>query len=360
MKLQWDDPVPSEQKVYWEKWLVDFPHLSQFFVGCCIEPVGLNVISSSQLHHFPDASEVGFGSVSYLCLVNNQGDIHCSSLCRCYYRSKIHEQFADEQLQSYARENGLVTKEQFAYSKNSSTIVALLKVVDEWKWANDKGLITTAGFLVLWKAFDVIDHSLLLHKLKANGLSGAEHVWFRSYLTNRKQFVQCNEVNSNDRTVTHGVTQGSVLGPTLFCIHINSVVSTTLESSVFLYADDTDTYHSSPTLETGVLQINSNLQNISTWLRNSNRILNKKKTEAMIVAKKAPMSSDDILLNNNKLNVVETLKYLGVTTDSRLNWQPHISQLIERVSPKIALLNRLAGFLDTKILRGSTNKQSSH
>ena len=111
MKLQWDDPVPSEQKVYWEKWLVDFPHLYQFSVGCCIKPVGLNVISSSQLHHFLDASEVGFGSVSYLCLVNNQGDIHCSSLCCCYCRSKIHEQFADEQLQSYARENGLVTKE---------------------------------------------------------------------------------------------------------------------------------------------------------------------------------------------------------------------------------------------------------
>ena len=80
----------------------------------------------------------------------------------------------------------------------------------------------------------------------------------------------------------------------------------------------------------------------------------------MIVAKKALMSSADILLNKNKLNVVETFKYLGVTTDSRLNWIPHISQLIERVSPKIALLNRLAGFLDTKILRGSTNKQSSH
>lgn len=62
------------------------------------------------------------------------------------------------------------------------------------------------------------------------------------------------------------------------------------------------------------------------------------------------MSSADILLNNNKLNVVGTFKYLEVTVDSRLNWEPHISQLIERVSPEIALLNRLAGFLDTKIL----------
>ena len=81
-----------------------------------------------------------------------------------------------------------------------------------------------------------------------------------------------------------------------------------------------------------------------------NLILNAKKTEPVIIAKKAPTSSAAILINNNKLNVVETFKYLGVTVDSHLNWEPHISQLIERISPKIALLNRLAGFLDTKIL----------
>ena len=81
-----------------------------------------------------------------------------------------------------------------------------------------------------------------------------------------------------------------------------------------------------------------------------NLILNTKKTEPMIIAKKAPTSSADILLNNNKLNVVEAFKYLWVTVDSRLNWERHISQLIETISPKIALLNRLAGFLDTKIL----------
>ena len=83
----------------------------------------------------------------------------------------------------------------FGYSKNSSTIAALLKAVDEWKWAKDKGLI-----------FDVIDHSLLLQKLKANAISGAEHAWFFSYLTNRKQFVQCNGVNSNERSLRKNST----------------------------------------------------------------------------------------------------------------------------------------------------------
>ena len=111
-------------------------------------------------------------------------------------------------------------------------------------------------------------------------------------------------------------------------------MSTTPESSVFLFADDTGTHHSSPTLKIAVLKINSNLQNISAWLRNNKLILNTKETEAMIVATKAPMSSADILLNSNKLHVVETFKYLGVTVGSRLNWEPHISQLIERVPPK--------------------------
>ena len=94
-------------------------------------------------------------------------------------------------------------------------------------------------FLHLRKAFDVIDHSLLRQKLTANGTSGSEHAWFRNYLTNRTHFVQCNGINSNERTVTDGVPEGSVIGPTIFCIHINRVVSTTPESSVFLYADDT-------------------------------------------------------------------------------------------------------------------------
>ena len=81
VKLDWDDPIPQEHKVRWERWMADLPKLSQFSVDRCVKPAGFDFISSSQLHHFSDASEAGFGSVSYLRLVNGQGAVHCSFLC---------------------------------------------------------------------------------------------------------------------------------------------------------------------------------------------------------------------------------------------------------------------------------------
>ena len=80
VKLEWDDPISSEHKVHWEQWLADLPKISQFTVEHCVKPVGFNVISSSQLHHFSDASETGPGSVSYIRLANVQGDVHCTFL----------------------------------------------------------------------------------------------------------------------------------------------------------------------------------------------------------------------------------------------------------------------------------------
>ena len=81
VKLDWDDPIPQEHKVRWERWIADFPQLSQFSVDRCVKPAGFDFISSSQLHHFSDTSEAGFGSVSYPCLVNGQGAVHCSFRC---------------------------------------------------------------------------------------------------------------------------------------------------------------------------------------------------------------------------------------------------------------------------------------
>ena len=102
--------------------------------------------------------------------------------------SKIHERSVNEQLQEFAEENNPITPDQFAYFKNSSTTVEQLKVVDEWNSAMENKQIASAVFLDLRQAFDVIDHSLLLQKLRDSGIIVVEHAWFQSYLTDRKLF----------------------------------------------------------------------------------------------------------------------------------------------------------------------------
>ena len=129
--------------------------------------------------------------------------------------SKIQESFANSNLQAFAQNVGLISQHQYAYVKHSSTTVALIRAVDAWKLAIDKGEKVVCAFLDLRKAFDVIDHDILLHKLKQHGVKDNELEWFRSYLSSRRQFVVSGGVESDHRNITHGFPQGSVLGPTL-------------------------------------------------------------------------------------------------------------------------------------------------
>ena len=106
--------------------------------------------------------------------------------------------------------------------KHSSTTIALIKAVDSWKMAIDNTEKVLCAFLDLRKAFDTIDHNILLQKLSKH-LHGKEYEWFKSYLSERSQYVSCNGIKSEQQQITHGVPQGSVLGPTLFNIHINNI-----------------------------------------------------------------------------------------------------------------------------------------
>ena len=133
------------------------------------------------------------------------------------------ESFVNTDLRNFGHEVGLLEQHQFAYSKFSLTTVALLKVVDSWKFTIDDGLKSVCVFLDLRKAFDVIKLYILLAKLESYRIKGNALQLFNSYLLGRSQFVVCRDSSSELRHLPFGVPHRSVLGPTLFNIHINNI-----------------------------------------------------------------------------------------------------------------------------------------
>ena len=152
----------------------------------------------------------------------------------------------------------MIKQHQFAFMKHSSTTIALIKAIDSWKMAIDNTEKVVCAFHDLRKAFDSIDHNILLQKLSKH-LHGKEYEWFRSYLSERSQYVSCNGIQSEQQQITYGVPQGSVLGPTLFNIHINDISSACENSQVILYADDTEFHASSNDVGAAERSVNDDL-----------------------------------------------------------------------------------------------------
>ena len=198
--------------------------------------------------------------------------------------SKILESFVTLDLHNFAINSGLIEHHQFAYSKFSSTTIALLKVIDSWKRAIDNGLKSVSVFLDLRKAFNINKHEVLLTKLASYGVKESELRWFKSYLSERLQYVVYKVTNSDPMYLCFGIPQGSVLGPTLFNIHINNISKACHTSTLSLYADDTVIHSSSKNIDVAVYNVNQDLQSIRHWFCKNGLICNTKKSEAMIIA----------------------------------------------------------------------------
>ena len=141
--------------------------------------------------------------------------------------NKILETVICNRLRDFFEKQKLIFKYQFGFRKNHSTIQAIIEIADNIIDFIEKGYLVAGIYLDLSKAFDCVDHQILLHKLHNYGIRGNMLSWLKDYLTNRKQFTFVNNVKSNLRTVNIGVPQGSVLGPLLFIIYVNDIVSNT-------------------------------------------------------------------------------------------------------------------------------------
>ena len=232
-------------------------------------------------------------------------------------------------------------------------MVALIRAVDSWKMAIDRSEKVVCAFLDLKKAFDVVDHNVLLQKLAQHGVTGKEHEWFESYLSGRLQFVSCDGTDSEQLTITYGIPQGSVLGPTLFNIHIDSISDVCDSCDIVLYADDTGIHTSSKDVKIAEQYVNEDLGRVTDRLSTDGLICNHKKSEAILIGSKhAVKNAPDlqIIMDGRLLKQCEDFKYLGVYIDNTLSWNKHITYLASRIYPKLKMLNRIAPFLSQRVL----------
>ncbi len=179
--------------------------------------------------------------------------------------SKILEKIVHYRLYNFLTTKGGLYNDQYGFRPGHSTTDAISKFTAHVSSCLENKMTTMALFLDLSKAFDTIDHGILLNKLYFYGIRGIALDWFRSYLTNRTQFVSYCNINSIHRSITCGVPQGSVLGPLLFIIYTNDLPNSLSHSKCILFADDTTIYHSSNDLKTLSMCIERYIYQLSDW-----------------------------------------------------------------------------------------------
>ena len=193
-------------------------------------------------------------------------------------------------------------------------------------------------FIDLSKAFDTVNHNILIQKLEHYGLRDTNLNWFISYLKDRSQYVFCNNISSKTKNINCGVPQGSVVGPLLFILYINDLPNISNELSFHLFVDDTNIFFKANNLDTLQTTVNREMSKLVNWL-NSNRLpLNVSKTNFVIIsAKNIPLKPVTIIINRQAIQQKDYVKYLGVLIDSKLSFKQHITV----ISRAIGLLCKL-------------------
>jgi len=229
-------------------------------------------------------------------------------------------------LYSYLETNNVLFDYQFGFRHNHSTTLALIDVVDKLYENLDKHNKVIGIYLDLQKAFDTVNHDILLHKLHNYEIRGVALDWFRNYLSGRYQYTTVNGVNSELTAITCGVPQGSALGPVLFLVYVNDIKNAVPGDQIKLFADDTNLFLFGCTIGDTNFYSNIKLNKLCDWLIGNKLSVNIEKTSYMIFFR-GKANETLLCINNQVINKVSSCRYLGVIIDDKLKWTDHINQV---------------------------------
>ena len=256
--------------------------------------------------------------------------------------SKILQRVVYNQVESYLQSHTLLYEFQSGFRSAFSTDTCLIHLPDHIRSESDHGNYTGMVILDLQKAFDTVDHQLLLNKLQALGFNSLSVAWFRSYLTCHEQVVNIGDATSPPLPVTCGVPQGSILGPLIFLVYVNDMPAAT-NSKLLLYVDDSAILVSGKDVSQIQATLSKELESIREWLIANKLSLHLGKTESILFGtnKKLQLAPQlNIECAGNKLANRSSVKYLGVDLDQSLSGEIIAKKLVSKINGKLSFLYR--------------------
>jgi hypothetical protein len=247
---------------------------------------------------------------------------------------------------SLIEQNKIITEAQHGFRIKRSTKTALQFSIESIQEAIERKMNPIGIFLDLTKAYDVLNHKILLSKLDSYGIRGVANLWFESYLSHWKQCVEINGTKagthlSTIRGINHGVLQGSILGPVLFSLYINDLPINITGSKIMLFADDTNVLVTGENINNLQYKINNVMNELQTWLRLNNLVVNAEKTLALsfcVMQNKNP-PLPHIIFEGRDISYNTESKFLGVYINKNMKWDSHIRYLSSKLNTSYYIIN---------------------
>ena len=322
------------------------------FLDVLIEPLNFVINLSLKEGTFPTLCKD-----AYVCPIYKKND---RTRCENYRpisllpnMSKIFERVMYNRLNDFLVQHDVIYQFQFGFQKKLSTTHALLSITEEIRKLLDKKLFACGVFVDLEKAFDTVNHQILISKLDHYGIRGIANTWLKSYLYNRHQCVKYEDVISERMPINCGVPQGSILGPLLFLLYINDRNKALTFSTTYHFADDTNLLCSGKSMKHLRKAVNKDLKSLYSW-RCANRLsLNVDKTEFVIFQSRRQNPRERITLKLNNKTIYESfkLKYLGLILDHQLNWKAQITELSKKLSRAVGLMYKIRHYCPDEVTR---------